>query len=782
MRFRPHSLSAQQTITPVSQVSAPSKLLVKILAASIGAMFSAAAFAVEPFVIKDIRVEGVQRTDAGTVFSYLPVKVGDKLDDDKAAAAIKALYATTFYTDIRLEVENDVLVVFVVERPAISQIDINGSKEFTKENLKDGLKQAGISEAKIFDRSILDRAEKEIKRQYTSRGFYSAKVTATVTPIERNRVSLAFNIEEGDVSKIVDINIIGASAFSESTLIKEFELSTGGWFSFFTKDDQYSKQKLSGDLEKLKSYYLNRGYLEFSIDSTQVSITPDKEKIYITINITEGTPYKIADIKFSGDLKITEDEMRSLLLFKSGETFSRQKVVDSVKQITDRLGNDGYSFANINPVPEPDREKKTATFTFFVDPGKRVYVRRINVQGNSRTRDEVVRRELRQLESGWYSIEKINRSKERLERTGFFEDISVESPPVPGTNDQVDLNISVKERNTGSLQFGLGYSQSDKLTISASVSQANIFGTGNQLSFTVNNSRVSKIYQVSYLNPYWTADGISRGFDLYRRNLNTDSLSTGDYQSTTTGVGVRFGVPVTEYDSINFGLGWENTTIQLTPFSPTRFIDYTNTFGTKSNTIRGALGYSRDTRDSIYFPSRGYLIEVGGEAGLPGGDIKYLRGQAKVQYLRPVWGPIVLSVNAELGAGTGYGGKPLPFFKNFYAGGVDSIRGFESNSLGPRDANGDFVGGNKRFVSNIELLFPLPGVKTDKSVRLSAFYDIGNVYGGKEKITFKDMRSSVGIAVSWFSPVGPLKFSLAKPKKEPEDRVERFQFLLGRAF
>jgi outer membrane protein insertion porin family len=458
-------------------------------------------------------------------------------------------------------------------------------------------------------------------------------------------------------------------------------------------------------------------------------------------------------------------------------------VVDSVKQITDRLGNDGYSFANINPVPEPDREKKTATFTFFVDPGKRVYVRRINVQGNSRTRDEVVRRELRQLESGWYSIEKINRSKERLERTGFFEDITVESPPVPGTNDQVDLNISVKERNTGSLQFGVGYSQSDKLTVSASVSQANIFGTGNQLSFTVNNSRVSKIYQVSYLNPYWTPDGISRGFDIYRRNLNTDSLSTGDYQSTTTGVGVRFGVPVTEYDSINFGLGWENTTIQLTPFSPTRFIDYTNTFGTKSNTIRGALGYSRDTRDSIYFPSRGYLIEVGGEAGLPGGDIKYVRGQAKVQYLRPIWGPIVLSVNSELGAGAGYGGKPLPFFKNFYAGGVDSIRGFQSNSLGPRDANGDYVGGNKRFVSNIELLFPLPGVKTDKSVRLSAFYDIGNVYGGKEKITFKDMRSSVGIAVSWFSPVGPLKFSLAKPvKKEPEDKVERFQFLLGRAF
>jgi outer membrane protein insertion porin family len=770
LRFRSFSLRSFR---------APSSLLVGLM----GALMSAATWAVQPFTIKDIRVEGVQRTEAGTVFSYLPVKVGERMDDDKAAASIKALYATGFYTDVRLEVENDVLVVFVVERPAIAQIDINGAKEFTKDNLKDGLKQAGISEAKIFDRSLLDRAEKEIKRQYTSRGFYSAKVTATVTPLERNRVSLTFTIEEGDVSKIVDINIIGASAFSESTLLKEFELSTGGWFSFFTKEDQYSKQKLSGDLEKLKSYYLNRGYLEFNIDSTQVSITPDKEKIYITVNITEGPVYKISDIKFAGDLKITEDEMRALLLFKPNETFSRQKIVDSVKQINDRLGNDGYSFANINPVPELDREKRTAAFTMFVDPGKRVYVRRINVQGNSRTRDEVVRREMRQMEAGWYSIEKINRSKERLERTSFFEEVTVESPPVPGTNDQVDLNVTVKERNTGSLQFGVGFSQSEKLTVSASVSQANIFGTGNQLSFQINNSRVSKVYQVSFLDPYWTVDGISRGIDLYRRNLDTETLTTGEYRSTTTGAGVRFGVPVTEYDIINFGLGWENTRLDLDQFSPERFVDYANTFGTKSNTVRGALGYARDTRDSIFFPTRGYLIEISGEAGLPGGDIKYVRGQARAQYLRPVWGPIVLSLNAEVGAGGGYGGKPLPFFKNFYAGGVDSIRGFQSSSLGPRDANGDIVGGNKRFVGNIELLFPMPGVKAEKSVRLSTFLDFGNVYGGREKITFRDMRASVGFAVSWYSPVGPLKFSLAKPiRQEPTDKVERFQFLLGKAF
>ena len=657
----------------------------RLLLALFGGFVSLAAMAIEPFVVKDIRVEGVQRTEAGTVFSYLPVKVGERMDDDKAAQSIKALYATGFYTDVRLEVENDVLVVFVVERPAIAQIEISGAKEFSKDNLKDGLKTAGISEAKIFDRSLLDRAEKEIKRQYTSRGFYSSKVATTVTPLERNRVSLTFTIEEGDASKIVDINIIGAKTVSESTLLKEFEQTTSGWFTFFTKDDQYSKQKLSGDLEKLRSYYLNRGYLDFNIESTQVSITPEKDKVFITIVINEGEVYKISDVKFSGELKITEAEMRSLLLFKAGETFSRQKIVDSVKAINDRLGNDGYSFANINPVPERDPVAKTASFTMFVDPGRRVYVRRINVQGNSRTRDEVVRRELRQLESGWYSVDKINRSKERLERTFFFEEVTVETPSGPGTNDQVDLNVTVKERNTGSLQFGVGYgSGPDRLTVSASVSQANIFGTGNQLSFRINSSQISRAYEVSYLNPYWTTDGVARGFDLYERELNTASLNTGDFRSRASGLGVRFGVPVTEYDSINVGVGFERTSIGLDSFSPQRYFDYVEKFGTKSDTIRGTTGYARDTRDSVYFPKRGYLLEFGMEAGLPGGDLKYYRAQAKAQYLRPIWGPLTLSLNAELGLANGYGGKPLPFFKNFYAGGVDSIRGFQTGTRAER--------------------------------------------------------------------------------------------------
>lgn len=742
-----------------------------------------AALAIRPFTIKDIRVEGVQRTDAGTVFSYLPVKVGDAMNDEKAAEAIRALYATSFYSDVKLEAEGDVLVVFVQERPAIAQINLEGSKEFTKDNLKDGLKQVGLSEAKIFDRSLLDRAEKEIKRQYTSRGFYSAKVTTTVTPLERNRVSLSFNIDEGEVAKIVDINIIGATAFSEKELLKEFELSTGGWFSWFTKDDQYSKQKLSGDLEKLRSYYLNRGYLEFNIESPQVSITPDKEKIYITVAITEGPVYKVADVKFSGDLKLPEDELRKLVLFKSGDVFSRQRVVDSVKLITDRLGNDGYSFANVNPVPDLNKEQRTAAFTLFLDPGRRVYIRRINIAGNQRTRDEVIRREMRQLESGWYAGDKINRSKERLERTGFFEEVNVETPPVAGTADQVDLNVTVKERNTGQLQFGVGYSNADRFTVSTSVSQSNIFGSGNQLAFSVNSGSVNKTYALSYLNPYWTVDGVSRGFDVYRRDLDSSSLVVGSYQSKSEGFGVRFGVPVTEYDNVNFGLGFERTKLTLDEFSPQRYVDFVNAFGARTDTLRGTIGFARDTRDSIYFPTRGRLQELSIEVGLPGGDLKYYRGTYRHQWLRPIWGPVVLAMNGELGYGDGYGGKPLPFFKNFYAGGVDSIRGFETSSLGPKDTNGDVLGGNRRVVGNIELLFPMPGVKVDKSVRLSGFFDIGNVFGRDEKVTFSDLRTSVGAAVSWYSPVGPLKFSLARPIKTKEgDKIERFQFLLGRVF
>src|SRR5690348_9158439 len=574
------------------------------------------ALAMEPFVIKDIRVEGVQRTEAGTIFTYLPVKVGERIDDEKAADAIRALYATGFYSDVRLEADGDVLIVSVQERPAIASIDISGAKEFTTDALKDGLKQAGIAESKIYDKSLVDRAEKELKRQYTSRGYYGAVIRTTVTPLERNRVAVRFDITEGDVTKIADINIIGAKDFGEKTLLRQMKLTTPGWFTWFTKNDQYSKQQLTADLESLRSFYLNRGYLEFAIESTQVSITPDRERIYITIAISEGPVYHVSDVKFSGDLIVPEPELRKLVRVKPGDVFSREKIVDATKKIQDRLGNDGYSFANVNPVPTLDRAKRIAGFTFFVDPGRRVYVRRINVIGNLKTQDEVVHRELRQLEGSWYSLEKIARSKERLQRTGYFSDVNIETPAVPGTSDQVDVNVTVTERNTGALSFGVGYSAAEKLTVQASVSQSNILGTGNLVALQLSNGSVNKVYSLTYVNPYWTVDGVSRGFDLFRRDVDTSSLGIASYHTYTTGAGVRFGIPVTEYDTLNVGVTGERTSLQVDPATaPQRYIDFINEFGEKSNTVRTNISYAHDTRDSLTWPTRGSLNEGGIERG-----------------------------------------------------------------------------------------------------------------------------------------------------------------------
>ena len=743
------------------------------------------ALAFDSFVIKDIRVEGVQRTEAGTVFTYMPVKVGERIDDEKAAQAIKALYATGFYQDVRLERDGEVLIVSVQERPAISAIEIEGAKEFTKDNLKDGLKQAGIQENKIYDKSLLDRAEKELKRQYTSRGFYGAVVKTTVTPLERNRVALRFDIEEGNVTKIADINIIGAKDFSEKEVLRNMKLTTPGWFTWFTKDDQYSKQQLTADLEAVRSFYLNRGYLEFNIDSTQVSITPDREKIYITIAITEGPVYRMGDVKLSGDLIVKESELQPLVQVKKGDVFSREKVIDTTKKIGDRLGNEGYSFANVNPVPDLDREKHVAGFTFFVDPGKRVYVRRLNIVGNQKTQDEVIRRELRQMESGWYSLEKIARSKERLQRTGYFSDVNIETPAVSGTSDQVDVNVTVTERNTGTLNFGLGYSAAEKLTVQASVSQANIIGTGNMMAFQINSGSVNKVYSWSYLNPYWTADGISRGFDLFRRDVDTSSLSIAAYHTYSTGAGVRFGIPVSEYDSVNLGFTAERTKLQVDPSSPPRYLDFIQEFGETTNTFRINTSFARDSRDSLTWPTRGWLNEIGMEVGIPPGDLTYYRitYQSQLFYTNERYAPwLTFMLNGELGYAAGYRGHPLPFFKNFYAGGTGSVRGFETATLGPRDLNGDVLGGNRRVVFNWETLFPLPGYK-EKNVRLATFLDAGNVWGEDERVRWQDLRASVGIAISWDSPVGPLRFSFAQPiKQRPEDHIERLQFQLGKIF
>jgi len=747
------------------------------------------------FVVKDIRVEGIQRTEAGTVFSYLPVKVGDTMDDEKASAAIKALFATGFFKDVRLEQQGNVLIVVVEERPAISKVELIGNKEFSKEQLTSGLKQAGLTEGRIFDKAMLDRAVQEIKRLYFSKGKYAVHIETTVTPLERNRVSITFNIQEGDVAKIRQINIVGNHAFKEKQLLGVFSLQTPGWFSWYTKNDQYSKQKLAADLEKLKSFYLNRGYLEFNVDSTQVSITPDKKSIYITVNITEGDKYTVSSVKLVGETVVPAAELEKLIMVKPGEVFSREKLTETAKKIGDRLGNDGYAFANVNAVPVVDKEKHQVAFTFYVDSGRRVYINRINITGNTRTKDEVVRREFRQMEGAWYAGDKIKRSRERVERLGYFNnDVKVETPAVAGTTDQVDIDLGVTEKATGSIMVGAGFSSSEGLILSGSIAQNNLFGTGNQLSLQVNSGKINKVYSVSYTNPYFTPDGLSLGYDLYRRDINTTSLSSvATYQNSTKGVGVRLGIPLNEKDSINLGLAYERFDLTVNSTSPKQYQDFVHNFGSSNDTVRADLGWARDSRDSLTYPTKGMLQRVYGEVGIPPGSLEYYKLSYQQQWFHPLSKNFTLMLNGEIGFGNGYAGKPLPFFKNFYAGGVSSVRGYDTSTLGPKlndPINGVVAaGGNKRVVGNAELFFPMPGLKDDQSVRLSTFIDAGSTWGPDDYLgryssfNFKDLRYSTGIALSWISPVGPLKFSLAKPlNPKPDDRTQVFQFTLGTVF
>ena len=741
---------------------------------------SGGALALEPFIVKDIRVEGIQRTEAGTVFSYLPVKVGETLTEEKAAAAIRALYATGFFRDVTLEADNGVLIVTVLERPSVSQLDFVGVKEFEPDQLKAGLKQVGLAEGRIFDRSLLERAEQELKRQYVSRGKYAATVTTTVTPLERNRVSISFNVVEGEVAKIRQISIIGAKTFREKDLVDLFVLRTPGVMTWFSKHDQYSRQKLQADLETLRSFYLNRGYLEFNVDSTQVSITPDKKDVYITIGVTEGDKYSVSDVRMAGEMLVPEPELRKLVRLKSGDVFSRERLTESTKAISDRLGNDGYAFANVNAAPEIDREKRQVAFTFFVDPGRRVYVRRINIAGNTKTRDEVIRREMRQIEGGWYSADKVNNSRSRIDRLGYFNEVNVETPSVPGTTDQVDINFTIVEKPTGNLLLGAGFSSTEGIVLSGGVTQSNVFGSGNHLGLQLNTSKLNTVYGLSLTQPYYTVDGISRGFDVYKRNVDPTTIDAGRFRTSTIGGQLRFGVPVSELDTINYGIGVERTSITTFSDSPLRFVNFTNTFGHTNTTLLGTIGWARDQRNSVIYPTEGRYQKANLEVGLPGGDLRYYKATYQHQFYIPVSRIYTLYLNGEVGVGDGASGKPLPFFKNFYGGGVTSVRGYRSNSLGARDTNDDPIGGSKRIVGNAEFLFPFPGLSSDKSVRVSAFVDTGMVSDSFDGSAF---RSSYGIGVLWVSPLGPLKISAAQPLGDkPGDRKERFQFTFGSAF
>ncbi|WP_153131162.1 outer membrane protein assembly factor BamA [Dechloromonas hortensis] len=755
-----------------------------LLSVLVAGLFAVPALAFEPFVVKDIRVEGIQRTEAGTVFSYLPVKVGDTLDDEKAAQSIKALFATGFFKDVRVEVDRDVMVIVVQERPAIAKVDFVGMKEFEKDVIVKALKETGIAEGRIFDRALLEKAEQELKRQYLTRGKYGVNITTTVTPLERNRVGVNFNVEEGAAAKIKQINIVGAKAYKEKELLSQLELTTPGWLTWYTKNDQYSRQKLSADLEKLKSFYMNQGYLEFAVESTQVSISSDKQDVYITVNVTEGERYQVSSVKLAGDFTISEPELRKLVQVKAGDVFSRERLNDSTKAISERLGKEGYAFANVNAAPEIDKEKRKVAFTIFVDPGKRVYVRRINVTGNTKTRDEVIRRELRQMEGGWYDADRVAASKLRLDKVGYFTEVAVETPAVPGTADQLDVNLKVTEKPTGNLMLGVGTSSTDKVILSGSIAQNNFMGSGNNVAIQVNSAKSYRTYSFSYTNPYFTTDGISQGFDVYHRTVNTSSTTLAYYTSASTGGGIRFGFPIGEKESLSFGAGLDSTDITTYDDSPQYYKDFVNQYGNKNLTIPISANWVSDGKDSYFFPTRGTFQKAGIEVAIPGGDLTYYRASYQLQQYFPLNSKFTLMLNGEVGYADGYSGDGLPFYKNFYAGGVTSVRGYKASSLGPitnSDGTDYRIGGNRRVIANAELLWGIPGM--EKSFRMGWFFDAGQVYGQGEKMDLGELRYSTGLSAAWISPVGPLKFSYGMPlNKQDTDKTESFQFQLGTTF
>jgi outer membrane protein insertion porin family len=749
--------------------------------AALALVGAAGAQSFEPFTIKDIRVEGLQRTEPGTVFSYLPIKVGETMTEERARAALRALYATGFFSDVRLEHENDVLVVFVQERPAVAQIDFSGMKEFEPDAVRKVLRENGLAEGRIFDRSVLENAEQELKRQYLSRGLYGAEIQTTVTPLERNRVGINIAVTEGEVAKIRGINIVGAQAFSESELVGLFVLRTPGWLTWYTKHDRYAREKLSADLETLRSYYQNRGYLDFAIESTQVSITPDRHDIYITVNITEGERYVVSDVQLSGQTPVARGELEKLVQLKPGDVFSREKLAASTKAIGERLGNDGYAFANANAIPNVDKEKRTVAFNIAIDPGRRVYVRRIDIAGNSKTRDEVVRREMRQLEGAFYDASKIQLSRRRIDRTGYFSETTVETQPVEGSPDQVDVTYSVKERPTGALLFGVGFSSVEKFAVSASIRQANAFGTGKFISANINSGKVNTVYALSYNDPYYTVDGVSQGFDVYKRKTDASSLAVGAYTTNAVGGGIKFGYPVSEISSVDVGFNLESVRLDTFINSPLRYLDFVNQFGNDYQYGAFTAGWQRDTRDSVISPNTGGFTRVSTE--IAGGDLQYYRLAFQQSNYFRLTRLYTLLLRGDVGYAHGLGQRPVPFFKAYYAGGPDSVRGYRAFSLGPRDLEGNSTGGNIKVIGAAEFLFPMPGATAEQSLRLGAFIDAGQVYAPDTQVRLGDLRYSTGLALQWLSPFGPLRLSVANPLNLRDgDQVQRLQFTFGTGF
>jgi outer membrane protein insertion porin family len=754
------------------------------LTAAAAALFLSAttSWAVTPFELKDIRIEGLQRVEPGAVFASLPFKVGEVYDDDKGSIAIRSLFSLGLFKDVRIDVSGSVAVIIVEERAHVADVNFSGVKEFDADTLKKALRDFGLAEGRPFDKSVLDRAEQELKRQYIGKSLYAVEVVSTVTPIERNRVNLTFTVKEGEPAKIKSIDIVGNSVFSASTLKGLFELDSGGWLSWYTKNDRYSRAKFNGDLESLRSYYLTRGYLEFKIDSTQVAISPDKQDINLTINISEGARFVVAGVKLEGNYLGKNNEFSSLVSVVPGQAYNSELVSQTTKAFTEQFSTYGYAFARIQVKPEIDRVNNRVTLVFSANPERRAYIRKVVITGNSKTRDEVVRREFRQLEASWYDGARIKLSKERVERLGYFKEVTLDTQEVNGTPDQVDLLVAVTEKPTGNLSLGAGFSSSEKLSLTFGIKQENIFGSGNYLGLDISSSKYNKTFVISTTDPYFTKDGVSRTLDFYTKTNKPLATQGGQYSLATHGAGIRFGVPFSELDTVFFGLSVERLGVTSGTNIPAAYLAYAQQFGKNSNSFPASVGWARDSRDSALVPTRGRYQRLGGDVAFIG-DVKYARFTYQIQQYIPLNKQFTLGLSGDIGLGKGLAGNPYPVFKNFYGGGLGSLRGFDQGTLGPRDVTGAYIGGAKKIIFNAELTAPFPGAGNDKTLRLFGFVDAGNVYGEHEKLDLGNLRASSGVGISWISPMGPLRLAWAKPLRlESGDKISKIQFQIGSAF
>jgi outer membrane protein insertion porin family len=746
--------------------------------------------------ISDIKVQGLKRVDPGLVFDNIPFEVDTPINEADFSEAIQLLYKTGQFKNISIDLDGSTVIITVNEKPIISTITFHGADAIQPDKIKEGMLQMDVGEGLLYSAPRLKAVKNEVSKQYLNLGLYSVTIETKVTPQERNRMAIDFYINEGSTARIKEVKIIGMNVFDEDDLLSQLDLKPTNFISWWNKDDRYSRQVLTGDLEKIRSFYMNKGYLDFDIENTTVSISETKKNVYIAIIIDEGEKYRFGDIKISGKFYPLKEE----LIFQNdiktikGDVFSRKLLNQSTESINKELGNYGYAFSNVNPIPDVDKGNLTVGFNYFIEPGKKVYVRRISFIGNEKTQDKVLRREMRQFESSYYDQEKIDQSTRRLKRTQYFEGVDIKTVSVPGISDQVDLTVAVKEKNTGSVKLGAGASSDEGLVGSFSVTQANFLGTGNTVSASINTSSVNTVYSLSHIDPYFTPDGISRRLTGYMRETNTKDLDTGQYDKKSYGVGAGFGIPMNEFDTVNIGFDVDMSDITLVDSSPQRYKDYCkdvsggDSSGCDQNEAVLSLGYTSDKRDSALYPRSGYKYDISSEVTLPLLDMQYYQFNAKVVDYIPLTKKFVWGNKLDLGYAHSYGDDPYPFFQNYYVGGSNSVRGYKAASIGKQyydESQDDFVstGGTTKIAASTSILFPLPGGMFKDQVRIETFIDGGGVWEEDADIALDEMRFSAGLSVLWVSPFGPINVSFAKALNDDgKDETESFQFGMGTNF